>query len=74
MVPEKEGRDEFVAMVLDLDRIAGEVDRHSLTQPVTLEHAIRAKLAFDTYIHIKARAYFATEYHRDKAEGRARDE
>jgi hypothetical protein len=67
LVPEKEGRDEFVAMVLDLDRIAGEVDRHNLTQPVTLEHAIRAKLAFDTYIHIKARAFFAAEYERDRA-------
>jgi len=70
MVPEKEGRDEFVAMVLDLERIAGEVDHHNLTQPVTLEHAIRAKLAFDTYIHIKARAYFAAVYERDRAAGR----
>jgi hypothetical protein len=61
-------------MVMDLDRIAGEVDRHSLTQPVTLEHAIRAKLAFDTYIHIKARAHFAAEFERDKAEGRVRVE
>jgi AbiV family abortive infection protein len=74
LVPEKEGRDEFVAMVFDLDRIAGEVDRHNLTQPVTLEHAIRAKLAFDTYIHIKARAYFAAEYERDGASRRECDE
>lgn len=59
MVPEKEGRDEFVAMVMDLDRIAGEVDRRNLTQPVTLEHAIRAKLAFDMYIPI---AHFAAEF------------
>jgi AbiV family abortive infection protein len=67
MVPERKGREEFAAMVLDLERIAGEVDRHNLTQPATLEHAIRAKLAFDTYIHIKARAYFAAEYERDRA-------
>jgi hypothetical protein len=26
-----------------------------------------AKLAFDTYIHIKARAFFAAEYERDRA-------
>lgn len=73
LVPEKEGRDEFVAMVLDLDRIAREVDRHSLSHPVTLEHAIRAKLAFDTYIHIKARAHFEAEYERDRAESRLRE-
>jgi AbiV family abortive infection protein len=57
----KEGSDEFVAMVIDLRRIAGDVKQRNLQQPVTLEHAIRAKLAFDTYIHLKARAFFTDE-------------
>jgi AbiV family abortive infection protein len=74
LVPEKEGRDEFVAMVVDLDRIAGEVDRHDLTQPVTLEHAIRAKLAFDTYIHIKARAFFAEQFEKDRLSGKVSED
>jgi AbiV family abortive infection protein len=58
----KEGSDEFAAMVMDLRRIAGEVAQRSLKEPVTLEHAIRAKVAFDTYIHLKARAFFAEEH------------
>jgi len=61
LVPDKEGRDEFVAMVMDLRRIAGDVKQRSLQEPVTLEHAIRAKMAFDTYIHLKARAFFGDE-------------
>jgi AbiV family abortive infection protein len=59
--PGKEGSDEFVAMVIDLRRIAEDVKQRNLQQPVTLEHAIRAKLAFDTYIHLKARAFFTDE-------------
>ena len=61
LIPDKEGRDEFVAMVMDLRRIAGDVKQRILQQPVTLEHAIRAKLAFDSYIQIKARAFFVDE-------------
>jgi AbiV family abortive infection protein len=61
LVPDKEGRDEFVAMVMDLRRIAGDVKQRSLQEPVTLEHAIRAKMAFDTYIHLKARVFFGDE-------------
>ena len=59
--PDKEGSAEFVAMVMDLRRIAGDVKQQSLQQAVTLEHAIRAKMAFDSYIQIKARAFFVDE-------------
>jgi hypothetical protein len=63
-VPNKEGADDFLKMVVDLRRIAGDVKRQSLKEPVTLEHAISAKLAFDTYIHVKARAHVAAEIER----------
>jgi len=61
LVPDREGRDEHVAMVMALRRIAEEVAQKNLTAPVTLEHAIRAKLSFDSYIHIKAGAFYADE-------------
>ena len=61
LIPDKEGSAEFVAMVMDLRRIASDVKQRNLQQAVTLDHAIRAKMVFDSYIQIKARAFFAEE-------------
>lgn len=66
----KEGSDEFIAMVMDLRRIAENVKERKLQERVTLDHAISAKLAFDMYIHLKARAFFADEIAADQIKPR----
>jgi AbiV family abortive infection protein len=61
LIPDKEEKDGFISMVLDLVRIAREVEQRNLKEVVTLEHAIKAKIAFDTYIQIKARASYIAQ-------------